>query len=73
VHHASREVSKELLVSSDWEAGWFMEPVWMVWRKQKFFVPVRNQTTILCLKMQYAMYYAQSGHTTSCLVFIQLL
>jgi hypothetical protein len=26
-------VSKELLVSTEWEAGWNAEPVWRSWRK----------------------------------------
>jgi hypothetical protein len=27
-------------------AGWAMEPVWTLWKKGEYFVPVRNETVI---------------------------
>jgi hypothetical protein len=33
INAACREVSKEPLLSIEWEAGWARKPVWTFWRK----------------------------------------
>ena len=56
-HQAGLPHRKKYQVPTEYEAGKAMKPVWILWRKEKSLVPVKNPITIPKLSKIYPSHY----------------
>jgi hypothetical protein len=49
IHCPATLLAKELTFSTEEEVGWASEPVWALWRRDKYLVSVRNRPLFLVL------------------------
>lgn len=59
-HQAGLRHRKKCQVPTEYEAGKAMQPVWILWRKEKSLVPVKISNTIPKLSKMYPSYYGDT-------------